>query len=134
MKRKNKLKKLLKSIRKKGYKEAQIVEMVFGNKVIEEPAKVEDTSIDKNIIKVDSEEDRAFYRVEILVSPKELKSNDFLELIPDIKDVFLVEQDGLYKYSVGKFDTFEEAKTYKAELTNTYNLPDAFVTQYKTAW
>ena len=147
--KKKKAKKLLKAIKKKGYKEAQIVEMVFGNKVEDAPLEpatdttktevepveeIKDAGLEKTFIKIDSEEDRAFYRVEIFTSPKKLKSEDFLSLIPDIKELNMVEQDGLFKYSLGKFDTFEEAKTYKSELTKTYTLPDAFVTQYKTAW
>ncbi len=131
-------KKLLKSIKKKGYKEAKIVQMVFGNKVIEETKKVKkerkNTGIEKSFIKIDSEETRAFYRVEILTSPKELKSEDFLATIPNIKNIYLIEQDGLFKYSLGEFDTAEEAETYMSELIKTYTIPDAFVTKYNNAW
>jgi len=129
-------KKLLKKVSKKGYDGAQVVSMVFGNKVVEADttAKEEDKGVEKTIKTVDSEEDRAYYRVEIKVSPSKLKSNDFMTLVPDIETVYEIEQEGLYKYAIGQFDTSEEAKTYKKELIQKYGLKDAFVTQYKTAW
>jgi len=129
-------KKLMKQVSKKGYDGAQVVSMVFGNKVVEADttAKEEDKGIEKTIKTVDSEEDRAFYRIEIKVSPSKLKSGDFMTIIPDLEVIYEIEQDGLYKYAVGQFDTSEEAKAYKKELIQKYGLKDAFVTQYKTAW
>lgn len=128
-------KKLLGKITKLGYNEANVVSMVFGST---ENLKVDSiqstTGTDKTIEKVDSEEDRAFYRIEIKAAASPLEPKDFVRLIPDISTVYEIEQDGLFKYAVGKFDTFEEAKTYKKELIQKYNLPDAFVTQYKKAW
>jgi len=129
-------KKLLKQVSKKGYDGAQVVSMVFGNKVVEaDTAKpVEDKGIEKTITPVDSDEDRAFYRVEIKASAKKLKSADLMSIIPDIEQVYEIEQDGLYKYAVGQFDTFDEAKAYKKEIAKKYNISDAFVSQYKSAW
>ncbi len=129
--KKKEAKKLLKSIKKMGYKEATVVQMVFGNGVKEEP---KDTGIKKTFINVDSEEDRAYYRVEIKTSAKKLNSEDFMSLIPDVTEVYVIEQDGLFKYAVGQFDTFDEAKAFKADLLSKYSIPDAFVTQYKKAW
>jgi hypothetical protein len=133
--KKKSAKKLLKKVSKTGYDGAQVVSMVFGNKVIEaDTATEEDKGIQKTIKTVDSEEDRAFYRIEIKVSPSKLKSDDFMALVPDIELVYEIEQDGLYKYAIGQFDTSEEAKSYKKEIVQKYGLKDAFVTQYKTAW
>jgi len=133
--KKKSAKKLLKQVSKTGYEGAQVVSMVFGNKVVEADTAVEeDKGIQKTIKTVDSEEDRAFYRIEIKVSPSKLKSDDFMVLVPDIETIYEIEQDGLYKYALGQFDTSEEAKVYKKEIIQKYGLEDAFVTQYKVAW
>ncbi len=135
-KKKKGAKKLLKKVKKKGYSEAAIVSMVFGNTVVEADttAKEEDKGIKKTIKTVDSEEDRAYYRVEIKASPKHLKSSDFMEMVPDVDLIYEIEQDGLFKYALGQFDTSEEAKAYKKKIIKQYGLNDAFVTQYKKAW
>lgn len=128
-------KKLFKNISKLGYNEASVMSMVFGSKEeVEVDSVPTDTGIEKTIEKVDSEEDRAFYRIEIKASASPLEPKDFMKSIPDIQTVYEIEQDGLFKYAIGKFDTFEEAKSYKKELIQKYDLSDAFVTQYKKAW
>ncbi len=133
--KKKKAKKLAKKINKLGFNDAKVVSMVFGSPVeTKNDTVVEDKGIEKKIEKIDTEEDRAFYRVEIKASAKTLESKDFMKLIPDIDTVYEIEQDGLFKYAVGKFDTFEEAKSYKKELIQKYGLRDSFVTQYKKAW
>lgn len=134
-KKKKAAKKLSSKVKKLGYNEAQVVSMVFGST---EEVKVDsipdDKGIEKTIEKVESEEDRAFYRVEIKAAAKKLESKDFMKLVPDVSTIYEIEQDGLFKYAVGKFDTFEEAKSYKKELIQKYGLRDSFVTQYKKAW
>jgi len=129
--KKKSAKKLLKKVKKAGFGEAKVISMVFGNKVEDEP---KDEGIDKVFKKIESDEDKAFYRVEIKTSVKKLSSSDLMILIPDVKEVFEVQQEGLFKYSLGQFDTFDEAKAYKKELLKNYEIPEAFVTQYKKAW
>ncbi len=134
-KKKKSAKKLNKKINKLGFSNAKVVSMVFGNKVETKTDTIpKDNGIEKTIKKVNSEEDRAYYRVEIKASAKALESKDFMKMIPDINTVYEIEQDGLFKYAVGQFDTFEEAKSYKKELIQKYGLRDSFVTQYKKAW
>ncbi len=142
-KKKKAAKKLKKQIAKLGFKDAQVITMVFGNKIKAESKTLKtkndsinktENTIKKTIKKIDSEKDREFYRVEIKASAKPLKATNFIELVPDVPTIYEIEQDGLYKYAVGQFDTFEEAKAYKKELVQKYSLPDAFVTQYKKAW
>ncbi|OYT11197.1 MAG: hypothetical protein B6I18_05140 [Bacteroidetes bacterium 4572_112] len=121
-------KKLLKKIKKAGFKNAKVVSMVFGNRVEDEPV---EEGINKKFKKIKSDSDREYFRIEIKKSPKKLTSEDFMALIPDIKVIYVIQQNGLYKYSLGEFDTIEEANTYKEELLNAYSIPDASVTQYK---
>ena len=42
-----------------------------------------------------------------------------------IQDVSVYVEDGLTKYRLGKFDSYNEARSYRTELLNKY--PDAFV-------
>lgn len=42
-----------------------------------------------------------------------------------IQDVSVYVEDGLTKYRLGKFDSYNEARNYRRELLNKY--PDAFV-------
>jgi hypothetical protein len=144
---KNDAKKLLKKVTKAGFEKGQVVSMVFGNKEVEdspkpdsipviEEKKVEPVPSDsplKEIIKFNSKEDRAFYRVEVKASASALNPSEIYSIVPDIQ-VYEILQDGLYKYSVGKFSTFEEAKTYKTEIVQKFNLVDSFVTNYEEAW
>ncbi len=128
-------KRLLKKVSKKGFKEAQVISMVFGNKEVEVKDSIpEEKGIEKTIKRLDAEEDKGFYRVEIKTSAIQLKSEDFMSIVSDIETIYEVEEKGVFKYSVGKFDTFEEAKSYKKEIARMYNLKDLFVTQYKEAW
>lgn len=77
---------------------------------------------------------REKYRVEVKVSVEKLDASYFEGKIPDGEVVYEIKQDGLYKYSIGSFSEFDEAKQLQQKIISEYNIPDAFVTQYKESW
>jgi hypothetical protein len=118
-------KKLAKTIKKYGYNEAKIVPMVFGNKVVEK-----NTSSVK-ISTFDAKTEGDAYRVEIKGSAAKLDGAYFETLVPGIEQVFEVQFEGIYHYSIGKFDTQEEAKSRMDELRKQYPEVKMKITQYR---
>ncbi len=130
---KKKAKKDMDKVKDAGFNQAKVVEMVFGNPVAAvsaEPPK----AIQKQIINIETDQEKALFRVEIIASDKGKTNDDLNKLVPDAEEVYLIVQDGIYKYSLGNFTTFEDAVKLKNEIQSKYNLDKIFVTQYKEAW
>lgn len=123
--KKGEAKKLAKTIKKYGYNEAKVVPMVFGNKVMDKNT----TSV--KIVPFDANKDGDSYRVEIKASAAKLDAAFFENLVPGIEQVYQVQFEGLYHYSIGKFDTQEEAKSKLDELRKQYPGVKMKITQYR---
>lgn len=68
-----------------------------------------------------------FYRVQIAAFKKKISKNQLREIYPDIE--FIKEEfiDGLYKYTIGDFKSFEDAKDFR----NQSGIFGAFVVRYE---
>ncbi len=154
-------KKLLKNVQDKGFAQAQVISLVFGTKEVNQTTPVDnnsntnkettkpdtsttkvETPVDNNpptassvtIKSISTDDERNLYRVEIKVSSEKLDENYFKTNFAGLIEVFEIEQDGLFKYSIGAFASFDEAKKFQKEMIKKYNLADSFITQYKQAW
>lgn len=71
------------------------------------------------------------YRVQILAKSTRLADISYLRNRYNInEDIYEVNQDGIYRYSVGSFSTYSQAVDYSRVLKNK-GVHDAFVTVYK---
>ncbi|MGQ9846318.1 MAG: SPOR domain-containing protein [Bacteroidales bacterium] len=68
-----------------------------------------------------------FYRVQIAAFKKKLSKNQLSEIYPAIEYVKEEFIDGLYKYTIGDFKSFEDAKDFK----NQSGIFGAFVVRYE---
>lgn len=171
---------LRKEILKRGYSEAQIVEMMFGSsvkpdtKVKETEESVKDSTVhivrpytetpkadstktepkvetpkkdkpeiektDKAepfpgaIYELTTVEERNFFRIEVKASVEQLNAASFQDIFPATEVIYEIQQDGLFKYSIGQFSNYSDAKAYQQQLRSTYKLPGSFITQYKKSW
>jgi len=83
------------------------------------------------IVPFDANKEGASYRVEIKASAAKLDAAFFENLVPGIEQVYQVQFEGLYHYSIGKFDTQEEAKSKLDELRKQYPGVKMKITQYR---
>lgn len=67
------------------------------------------------------------YKVQILVSKSELKTQD--KQFKNLKNISFYFDKGLYKYTSGEFLTEQEAQAYRKSIKNLF--PDAFVVAIK---
>ncbi len=118
-------KKLMKTLKKYGFNEAAVVPMVFGNQVSEKNV----SSV--KITSFDATTEGDLYRVEMKSSASKLDGPFFEGWVPGIAEVFEVQFEGLYHYSIGKFDTQEEAKSRLDELRKQYPGVKFKITQYR---
>lgn len=123
--KKRKAKKLMKNIKKYGFMESLLIPMVFGNIV------ADSITSSVKIINFDAESSGEFYRVEIKTSPSKLDGMYFEGLLPGIDEIYEVQYEGLFHYSIGEFDSQEEAKSRFDELKKQFLGVDFKITQYK---
>jgi hypothetical protein len=123
-------------------KDSSKTEVIEQDKEIKEAIDSTDKSVNVDlepttiheIINLDSEESRNKFRVEIKVSAEKLDPDYFKNLIPEDEKIYMIYKDDLYKYSIGEYDNYEEAKEFHQKLLTKYDLKDTFVTQYKSSW
>ena len=115
----------MKTLKKYGYNEAAVVPMVFGNTV-------SDKSVSSvKITQFDAATEGDYYRVEMKSSAAKLDGPFFEGWVPGTEEVYEVQFEGLYHYSIGKYDTQEEAKSRLDELRKQYPGVKFKITQYR---
>ena len=124
-KKKGAARKLSKTLKKYGFNEATAKPMVFGNTVTDE------NTSSVNIENFDAAKDGEAWRVEIKASPSKLDGAFFETLVPGVSQVYETQFEGLYHYSIGKFDTEEEARSRLDDLRKQYPGVKMKVVQYR---
>jgi len=66
------------------------------------------------------------YKVQIAAAKVQLNQKDLLKIFPNQSEVNMRQADGYYKYSVGSFKTYAEAKKYQKNL----RIRGSFVTSF----
>jgi len=98
-------------------------------KIIAEPIVVEEEAIEEEEMKSPSE--RVDFRIQVRASYKQKISVDSLEKSLHIDREIKEEKVGnWYKYSIGSFKTYEEARTFRRALVKKRLLKDAFIIAY----
>lgn len=72
---------------------------------------------------------KIIYRIQIAAKKSPLSQNMLQKLFYAKHKIAMVDEGGWYKYSIGEFDTFEEADEFR----KTLNRDDAFVVAYRDA-
>lgn len=87
----------------------------------------EESPVQDIIPVTESDTELVIYRVQFASSPtdKETSSTEFAKL----EEVWKYYQNGLFKFTAGKFETFREASAYRQEVIKT-GYPDAFVVPF----
>lgn len=123
--KKSAAKKLMKTVKKYGFMEAEVVPMVFGNEV------QQNNTSSVTIKRFDAALQGEQYRVEIKSSAAKLDAVFFESWVPGIDEIYEVQFEGVYRYSIGNFDTKEEAKSRLDELRKQYPNVKFKITQYR---
>lgn len=63
-----------------------------------------------------SQAEKLLYRIQLIAVSKPLDDNAVKELYPGDEKVLERKENGLYKYTIGKFDSFKAAKAYRDKL------------------
>lgn len=93
-----------------------------------------DSNSNINLVPVFSEKDLNKYYVQVAVKVRKMSKAKLAQVFLSTEPVYVVQNEGLYKYCLGKFDTEAEATAYKKEVDKKYNFKDSQVVTYKQAW
>jgi len=92
----------------------------------------EDATI--SVIPVITAEDKGKYYVQFKIKVSKLSKSDLSKFFPDSQKIYVVQHQGLYKYSVGQFDNEEDAIEYKKQVDKEFGFKNSEVTTYSDAW
>lgn len=87
----------------------------------------DDKKVDNSTTKTNTNTGDVIYKIQIAASRTTLPLTRLREIYPSNDLINNELEDGWYKYSVGKFSTYEEASKYKAKM----GVKDAFIIAYK---
>lgn len=98
-------------------------------KIIAEPIAVaEEVPKEKEMT---SPSEKVRFELQVLASYKVALSADSLKKLFDVeRDIKMVKIDGWYKYSIGSFKTYEEAREYRKSINGKRNIKDPFIIAY----
>lgn len=93
-----------------------------------------DTKSSINLVPVFSEKDLNSYYVLIAIKVHKMSKSELSQLFPSSESVYVIQNEGLYKYCLGKFETEAEALSYKKDIDKKYSFKDSQVVTFKQAW
>ena len=130
--KKSTAKKLLSKVKQYGFEEAVIVEIKslgFKDKT-EEVESGNKAQTNRSFEMIESDSDKAIYRIQIESSAVLYEPGDFDDLVPDINVIYVFTGDVMKFYSVGSFATEKEAKKYLKSFKKKYSTNEAEVKNY----
>ncbi len=89
---------------------------------------------DVNLVPVFTEDQLDNYFVQVLVKVHKLSKSEIVSYFKNKEKVYVVQNEGLYKYCLGNFETEGEAQAYKKEVDKKYNFKNIQVVTFKQAW
>ena len=78
----------------------------------------------------DISNEKLIYRIQICSSRNKVDAEYFAKKYNITDRVYLWNAEGVYKYSIGSFKTYKEAKEYNKLFQKKYNIKDSFITPY----
>ena len=75
-------------------------------------------------------ENGVYYRVQVAAGHKAINIKKYFETLNIEHEVRTERHEGWYKYSIGSFREYKEARDFRVKIWNTSKANDAFVTAY----
>lgn len=75
-------------------------------------------------------ENGVYYRVQVAAGHKAINIKKYFEMLNIEHEVRTERHEGWYKYSIGSFREYKEARDFRVKIWNTSKANDAFVTAY----
>lgn len=92
--------------------------------------KVTDSTKVPTMINISKAQKGVLYRIQIASSSSKVSPSYFRQKFNVIDKVYVIQQNGTYKYCIGNFQTYEEAKAFNEKFKLKYNF-GSFITPYK---
>ncbi len=136
MTKKGSARKLLKKVKQLGFAGANLVEVKdlplseTGNVSPETDVKEAPLVSNKRIESIQTDEDKALFRIQFDSTVLKYEPGDFDEVLPDIDVIYSIQTGDVIYYSVGAFKTEKEAKKYLKSFKKKYKTTEAIIKQY----
>jgi hypothetical protein len=89
---------------------------------------------DVNVVPVYTDDQLDNYFVQVLIKVHKLSKSELMNTFNSKEKVYVVQNEGLYKYCLGNFEDEADANAYKKEIDKKYKFEDTQVVTFKQAW